>query len=90
VAERSLDCGPEQAPAPPGTPLKFGGDLYVPGAFLRPLIEAQKLGTLFDAARSFPGDPSVIESKGADPRNGKRDRFPALFAAAGNGWPPSW
>lgn len=32
-----------------------------------------------DAARSFPGDPVVIERDGADPRTGRLDRFFALW-----------
>ena len=32
-----------------------------------------------EAARSFPGDPDVIEQNGSDPRAGRQDRFYALW-----------
>lgn len=35
--------------------------------------------TFLQAAKSFPGDPDVIEAQGADPRTGEDDRYYALF-----------
>jgi integrase len=39
----------------------------------------EQAARFLDAARSFPGDPDVIEAKGHDPRAGRQDRFFALW-----------
>jgi integrase len=39
----------------------------------------RQVAALWQAARSWPGDPAVIEKNGSDPRTGERDRHYALF-----------
>lgn len=42
-------------------------------------LTPDQVGTLFQAAKCYPGDPAVIKAKGSDSHTGQRDRFYALF-----------
>ena len=70
---------PEPAPAPAGTPLKFGGDLYFASDFPRPRVEAQTL--FLRAVRQLV--PEVLGSL-------RQDVLPAFKAAATDDMLPTW